>query len=72
MICIVEIDNADFTRQFSKTRKELSPLIMNFIEENNIGDNVMLFYWASLTKELLKAKDDKELKEAVITFIFDE
>lgn len=45
---------------------------MNFVEENNIGDNVMLFYWASLTKELLKAKDDKELKEAVITFIFDE
>lgn len=72
MIFIVDIDNTIFTEQFSKTRKELSPQIINFIEENNIGDNVMLFYWASLVKELLKAKDDKKLKEAVITFMFDE
>ena len=55
-----------------KTSKELGPLIVDFLNENEIGDNVALFYWASLVKELLKTKDDKQLKEAVITFMFDE
>lgn len=32
----------------------------------------MLFYWAALVKEALGEMDDKQMKEAVLRFMFDE
>lgn len=66
-----EIDRTLFFEQFAIIKDELNPLILNVVENNNIGDNVVLFYFASLIKETLKEINDKQLSEAVITFIFD-
>jgi hypothetical protein len=50
----------------------LNQVIINILKKYDIGDNVAMFYFAALIKETLKEIPDKELKEAVITFIFDE
>lgn len=57
--------------QFTKLKDELNPVILEIVEDENIGDNVVLFYFASLIKELLKAMDDREIEEGVLTFMFD-
>lgn len=49
----------------------MNPIILQVIEENNIGDNVALFYFASLIKETLKKMNDKDVKESIIRFILD-
>ena len=69
---IVKINNTLFTEQFSILKNELNPIILNILEKYDIGDNVAMFYFAALIRETLKEIPDKELKEAVITFIFDE
>lgn len=42
------------------------------IEKNNIGDNVVLFYFAAIVKESLKEIKNQQIKEAVLRFMFDE
>jgi len=42
------------------------------IEKNNIGDNVVLFYFAAIVKEGLKEIKNQQIKEAVLRFMFDE
>lgn len=66
----VDIDNTDFAKQFSQVNNELSPIIMNFLEENEIDDNVMVFYFAGVIKEYLTDLDDG-IKQAVLRFMFD-
>ncbi len=68
----MENNNTLFAEQFSKLNKELAPIFLEFIEKEDIGDNVILFYLAGIIKEFFKENDDKELKESVLTFMFDE
>lgn len=68
----MENDNPLFAKQFSKINKEFNPILSDFIEKEGIGDNVVLFYLAGIIKEFFKENDDKELKESVLTFMFDE
>ena len=50
----------------------MNPVIYKIIDKNDFGDNVVLFYFAALVKESLKAINDKDIKEAVLTFMLDE
>ena len=68
----IDMNNSDFVEQFSTLSKELPPLMMNIIEENDIGDSVVLFYLASVVKEILKGYDSDGVKEAVFRFMVDE
>lgn len=68
----MENNNTLFAEQFSKLNKEFAPILFEYIEKENIGDNVILFYLAGLIKEFFKESDDKKLKESVLTFMFDE
>lgn len=68
----MENNNTLFAEQFSKLNKEFSPIFSNFVEKEDIGDNVILFYLAGIIKEFFKENDDKQLKESVLTFMFDE
>lgn len=43
---------------------------MNFIERYNIGDNVVLFYLASIIREILITMDNDDLNNAILSFIF--
>ena len=52
--------------------RELNPIITEIMEKNAIGDYVALFYFATLVKEGLKNEDDDNIREAVLTFMFDE
>lgn len=52
-------------------KEELNPIIIEKLEENNIGDNVALFYFASIIKETVNSMDNKNIKEAIIRFILD-
>lgn len=70
MIIIVN-DKSIFSEQFILLKKELNPIILQVIEENNIGDNPALFYFASLIKETVRKMNDKEIEESVIRFILD-
>lgn len=72
MILLEEIDRTLFSKQFLTLKNELNPLVLDVLNKNDIGDNVALFYFASLIKETLREMDDKQMSEAVITFIFDE
>lgn len=67
-----EEDTSDFEIQFSQIRKELNPVIYNIIDEKNFGDTVVLFYFAALIKGVLNKMDDKDIKESVLRFMFDE
>lgn len=64
-------DKTLFVKQFKQITEELSPAICKVIEENDFGDNAILFYFASVVREVLKKTDDKEMKEAVIRFMLD-
>ena len=52
-------------------KEKLNPVILKVIEENDIGDNVALFYFASLIKETVRRMNDKDLEESIIRFILD-
>lgn len=52
-------------------KKELNPVILQVIQENDIGDNVALFYFASLIKETVRRMDNKDIEESIIRFILD-
>ena len=53
-------------------KKELNPFLIQIMEDNDISDNVALFYFATLVKEGLKEMDDVGMKEAILTFMLDE
>lgn len=49
----------------------MSPIILEKVEEHDIGDNVILFYFASLIKETVRKMNNKDLEESIIRFILD-
>lgn len=50
--------------------EKINPLLLNFVEKNNIGDNVVLFYFASIIREMLRSTNDEEMNNAISEFIF--
>lgn len=50
--------------------EKINPLLLNFVEKNNIGDNVVLFYFSSIIREMLRSTNDEEMNNAISEFIF--
>ena len=72
IILEITLDNTEFAQQFSSLNKTLTPIISDFVEgHGEIGDNIILFYFAGIVKEMLKSMDDDDIKEAVMRFMLD-
>ena len=68
----MEVEDFEFKDQFITLQDKMSPLILEVLDEEDIGDLPALFFFASLIKDTLNQMNDKEVKEVILRFMFDE
>lgn len=68
----MEVDDFEFKDQFITLQDKMSPLILEILDEEDIGDLPALFFFASLIKDTLNQMNDKDVKEVILRFMFDE
>lgn len=68
----MEVDDFDFKNQFITLQDKMSPLILEVLDDEEIGDLPALFFFASLIKDTLNQMNDKDVKEVLLRFMFDE
>lgn len=68
----MEVDDFEFKDQFITLQDKMSPLILEVLDDEDIGDLPALFFFASLIKDTLNQMNDKEVKEVILRFMFDE
>ena len=68
----MEVDDFEFKDQFITLQDKMSPLILEVLDDEDIGDLPALFFFASLIKDTLNQMKDKEVKEVILRFMFDE
>ena len=68
----MEVEDFEFKDQFITLQDKMSPLILEVLDDEDIGDLPALFFFASLIKDTLNQMNDKEVKEVILRFMFDE
>lgn len=68
----MEVEDFEFKNQFITLQDKMSPLILEVLDDEEIGDLPALFFFASLIKDTLNQMNDKDVKEVLLRFMFDE